>query len=145
MSRVKIEMPGKIIFVTDIPVRITDINYGNHVGNDALVSLVQEARVKLLQRAGYKNELEIDGVGLIMAGLSMEYKKESFYGDILHIAIGVDEISEVGFNLYYKINAERGEEMMLVAKAKTEMVCFNYSTKRISPIPTGLRSFLEKN
>lgn len=129
----------------DIPVRITDINYGNHVGNDALVSIVQEARVQMLQLAGYKNELEIEGVGLIMAGLAMEYKKEAFYGDILHISISVEDITMISFNLFFKLNVERDNNMILVAKAKTEMVCFDYTEKKIANIPARLKSFLENN
>ncbi len=144
MARIKIEVPEEILCVIDIPVRISDINYGNHVGNDALVSIVQEARVQMLQKAGYKNELEIEGTGLIMAGLAMEYKKEAFYGDVLHIAISVADISDVSFNLFFKINAERNEEIILVAKAKTEMVCFDYGVKKITSLPNGLKIFLDQ-
>ncbi len=145
MARIKIDIPVEILCVIDIPVRISDINYGNHVGNDALVSIVQEARVQMLQRAGYKNELEIEGVGLIMASLAMEYKKEAFYGDVLHIAISVGDITGVSFNLFFKINAERNEQMIFVAKAKTEMVCFDYALKKITGIPPGLKIFLENH
>jgi YbgC/YbaW family acyl-CoA thioester hydrolase len=144
MARIKIDIPAEIVCVIDIPVRISDINYGNHVGNDALVSIVQEARVQMLQRAGYKNELEIEGVGLIMAGLAMEYKKESFYGDVLHIAISVGDITDISFNLFFKIHAERNDQMILIAKAKTEMVCFDYSIKKIASIPLGLKKYLEE-
>lgn len=145
MARIKIDIPGEILCVIDIPVRITDINYGSHVGNDALVSIVQEARVQMLQRAGYKNELEIEGLGLIMAGLAMEYKKEAFYGDVLHIAISVSEISNVSFYLYFLINAERNQQMIPVAKAKTEMVCFDYAKKKIAGLPERLKKFLEQH
>ncbi|MEO7263843.1 MAG: thioesterase family protein [Ferruginibacter sp.] len=145
MARIKIDIPVEILCVIDIPVRISDINYGNHVGNDALVSIVQEARVQMLQRAGYKNELEIEGVGLIMAGLAMEYKKEAFYGDVLQIAISVNDITAVSFNLFFKINAQRNEQMIFVAKAKSEMVCYDYTIKKIAGIPSGLKIFLENH
>ena len=46
MARIKLLMPEQKIFSTDIAVRITDINYGNHVGNDAFVRLIHEARVQ---------------------------------------------------------------------------------------------------
>ncbi len=50
MGRIKIDLPQKILASVSIPVRITDINYGNHVGNNALVEIIHEARVQFLGR-----------------------------------------------------------------------------------------------
>ncbi len=44
MPRVELELPERFQFVTEIPLRITDINYGGHLGNDALLSLLHEAQ-----------------------------------------------------------------------------------------------------
>lgn len=143
MSRIKIELPEEFLTVIEIPVRITDINYGNHVGNDALVSILQEARVQMLQKAGFKNELEIEGIGLIMAGLMMEYKQEAFYGDVLKIYLAVTDISTKSFVLLYKLTALRKDNNILIARAKTEMVCYDYLLKKIAPVPATLIKFLE--
>ena len=53
MARIKIAVPPQFTFSTQIPVRITDINYGGHLGNDALLALLHEARVQFLRRYGY--------------------------------------------------------------------------------------------
>jgi acyl-CoA thioester hydrolase len=47
MPRVKIELPESWTFRTDIPIRITDINYGNHMGNDSFLGILHEARMCL--------------------------------------------------------------------------------------------------
>ena len=39
MARIRLSMPEKFIFTTELPVRITDLNYGGHVGNDVFLSL----------------------------------------------------------------------------------------------------------
>ena len=45
MGRVKIKFPAENpLFITTIHVRIGDINYGGHVGNDAILSIIHEAR-----------------------------------------------------------------------------------------------------
>ncbi|MEO6538677.1 MAG: acyl-CoA thioesterase [Ferruginibacter sp.] len=139
MARIKIIIPGKIIFSVKIPVRINDINYGNHLGNDALVGIIHEARVQWLQHLTH-SELNIDGVGLIMAALAVEYKKESFYGDILVIDMSADEISKVSFNLYYSI---LNQQNVLIANAKTEMVCYNYSKNAIAELPEKFKQMLQ--
>ena len=86
MTRVKIEVPQRSMGTYHIPVRITDINYGNHVGNDAFVSIIHEARMQWLQQHGY-TELNIESAGLIMSDLTVEFKNESFYGDQVEVKI----------------------------------------------------------
>ena len=144
MARIKIEMPAHFIATFHIPVRITDINYGNHVGNDAFVVMVHEARMQWLQQHGY-TELAIEGVGLIMSDLAVEFKNESFYGDTVEINIGIGEISRVGFEICYQLQTKRNNETILLAQAKTGMVCYDYSAKKVIAIPEKLKDLLVLN
>jgi acyl-CoA thioester hydrolase len=134
MARIKIHFPPQALFTAAVPVRITDINYGHHVGNDSFVAIVHEARVLFLQHLGY-SELDIEGLGLIMADLGLEFKNEAFYGDIITIKIALGEINKVSFELLYQLSTRRNQTEILLAQAKTGMVCFNYSQKKIAPIP----------
>lgn len=131
MARVKLQMPEKFGWSTDIPLRITDVNYGKHMGNDALVSLLHEARVQYLNHLGY-TEFSLAGAALIQADLMVEYKSEVFYPDTLSIKIAAADFTSVGFSLYYHVWNKNGIE---VAKAKTGMVCFNYDTRKLMPVP----------
>ena len=49
MQRVKVELPANFNFSCIIPIRITDLNYGGHVGNDAVLSLIHEARIAIFR------------------------------------------------------------------------------------------------
>ena len=122
MARIKLTIPDNKIFTTQIAVRITDINYGNHLGNDALVSILQEARMLWLSSLKY-TELNIENAALIMADLSVEYKAESFYGDVLLIDIFIGEITKVSFEIYYKITTLCNEIITLVANHSGFCVC----------------------
>ena len=82
MARIKIELPKDFIFSYSMPVRITDLNYGNHVGNDRYLSYLQEARMAWLAGMGY-TELELAGTGLIMSNAMIEFKRELSYGHII--------------------------------------------------------------
>lgn len=143
MARVKLEIPENIIARVTIPVRITDINYGNHLGNDAFVSIIHEARMQWLQQYGY-TELNIEGAGLILADLILEFKSESFYGDNIEIAIIAGEISKVSFELYYHLCTKRNEKSIVLALAKTGMVCYDYAAKKVIAIPEKLQTILAK-
>ncbi len=142
MARIKIDIPEKVIASFLIPLRIADINYGNHVGNDAFVSIIHEARVQWLKQYDY-TELKIESIGLIMSDLALEFKNESFYGDVVEIKLSAGEISRVGFELYYQLFAKRNDENILLANAKTGMVCYDYAAKKVAPIPENLKAILE--
>ncbi|MEO7524269.1 MAG: thioesterase family protein [Ferruginibacter sp.] len=138
MGRIKIEIPANIISKSDIAVRISDINYGDHLGNDSLISIIHEARVFWLKTHGY-SELNAAGAGLIMGDLAVEYINESFYGDTLGITIAAAEISKVSFELFYLVETKRNEKTITVAKVKTGMVCYDYVNRKVMAIPGDLR------
>jgi acyl-CoA thioesterase FadM len=138
MARIKIDLPDSFPFTVSIPVRITDINYGDHVGNDAILGIIHEARMQFLKSYGY-TELDFDGVGMIMADVGIEFKNELFYGDVVIASVAVSGLSKVSFDLYYKLEKvlrqAQDEKRILVAVAKTGMVCYDYIKKKIVAIP----------
>jgi len=142
MARVRLNLPEKFFDVSiKIPVRITDINYGDHVGNDSLVSIIHEARMQFLQHHGF-TELNIDGAGLIMSGLIVEFKNESFYGDTIEIKIGTSGITQVSFELFYMLKSFRKNKEIIIAHAMTTMVCYDYKLKKVVAIPEKLAAVL---
>ena len=141
MAKLKIIIPENKISTFTIPVRISDINYGNHVGNDAIVSIIHEARVQWLSQHHF-TELNIGDIGLIMSDLEIEFKKESFYGDIIEVRLSIGEISKKSFEIYYQLYAKRNDERILLAIAKTGIVCYNYLNKKVVTIPDILKNIL---
>jgi len=141
MARIKLQFPEKILSSVEVRVRITDINYGNHLGNDALVSILHEARVMWLQQLGY-TEMNIEDCSIIMSDLAINYLKESFYGDILRIEIAVDLMSNVGFELCYRINCKREESEIIIAIAQTGILFFDYSKRKVIQMPDVFKSKL---
>lgn len=134
MARIKIEVPQNFTFHCNIPIRISDINYGNHVGNDTILSIIHEARMQYLQSFGY-SELNFAGSALIMSDAGIEFKNELFYGDTVIVSVTVGEFSRVSFDLLYKLEKQKDDKKIIVALAKTGMVCFDYKAKKISPVP----------
>ena len=134
MTRIRIELPGQFHFYSKIPIRITDLNYGGHVGNDTVLSLIHEARVQFLSSYGYK-ELNMEGVSLIMSDVAIEFKAELFYGDMITAFVKANNFGRAGFDLFYKLM--RGET--IVAIAKTGMICYNYDTKKMVSVPATVK------
>ena len=140
MARVKVDIPDNVLLTVKLPVRISDINYGNHLGNDALISIIHEARVLWLKSGNY-TETKIENAALIMSDLAVEYKAEAFYGDELSVAISVGDVGRVNFDIYFSV---KNQHDTLIAKAKTGMVCFDYANKKVTQLPEKFKEFLKK-
>jgi len=137
MSRIHLDLPEKFIFRTEIPVRVSDLNYGGHVGNDSVLTIMQEARTLFYRHLGFESEVKLEGtVGQIIADAAIVYKSESFLGDVLVIDIAVADINKYGFNLYYKLTNKATHKD--VAHGKTGIVCFDYAKRKVASVPERL-------
>lgn len=143
MPRIQLEFPESFIFSCELAVRASDLNYGNHVGNDSVLTLMQEARIIFYQSLGYKNELNFEGsIGHIVADAAVVYKSEAFLGDVLQIQIAISDYSKYGFDMYYRlINKQTAKE---VAIGKTGIVFFDYDKRKVSTIPQSFISKIKK-
>ncbi len=132
MARVKLELPDRFVFRTELEVRVGDINYGNHLGNDALLGLLHEARIRLLAAYG-QTELDCCGASLIMADCAIVYRSEAFLGETLAVDIALGDFNRHGCDVVYRVTEKAsGRE---VARAKTGIVFFDYAARRIRPVP----------
>lgn len=138
MARVKLQLPSTFPFATEIPVRVTDVNYGGHLGNDRVLAIIHEARVQFLNALGL-SELDIGGVGTIMVDAVLVYKSEAFQGDVLRIEVATGEFHKFGCDVFYKLtNKATGRE---VARVKTGLAFFDYKRRKLTTAP---QVFLDK-
>ena len=143
MPRLKLDLPDRVIFTTAMEVRVTDLNYGNHLANDAVLGLVHEARLRWLRKTGFKDECDLGGAGLIQADAAIVYRNEAFLGEVLEIDLLLGETSRSGMDLFYRI--QKKHDRMIVAEAKTYIDFFDYSARRLSAMPTAFKACLEEH
>jgi acyl-CoA thioesterase FadM len=136
MVRIQLELPAEFCFRTSLTVRVTDLNYGNHLGNDAVLGMVHEARVRWFASMGY-SELEVEGVGILMADCAIVYKSQGFLGERLTVAVAVGTFSRTGCDLFYRLTKADGTEL---ARAKTGIVFFDYQAQAVRVVPEGFRN-----
>lgn len=138
MARIKLSFPDDVFcFETRMPVRITDINGANHLGNDALISMLSEARAQFLVSYGIQ-EASKDSTGIIVTDLATMYQSESFFPEMLRFEVGVMDFNKYGGDFVFRVTkAESGQP---VALAKYGFVFFNYHRKEVVPIPESFRS-----
>jgi acyl-CoA thioester hydrolase len=132
MARIKLTLPSNLPFRTELPIRISDINYGGHLGNDAVLSLVHEARIRFLRNLGY-TEFNIEGLGILMTDAIVVYSSEGHYGDDIIIETGVTDFQMTSCDFVFRLINKATEKE--IARAKTGIVFMNAQTRKISPLP----------
>ena len=90
-----------------------------------------------------QTEMNAGGVNLIMADSAVQYKGESFHGDIILVEIYADNISSISFDLFYKLTTIREEKQFDIAYVKTGMICFDYSTRKMVNMTETLEKILK--
>jgi len=133
MARLTLDFPiDRYYYSTHLTVRTTDINSANHLGNDSMISMVSEARARFLFDFGVE-QMRDDGVGIIVTDLATAYRTEAHARDQLLFEIGVMDFNKYGGDITFRIT--RSADGALVAMAKSGFVFFDYTSKRVVPMP----------
>ncbi len=119
-------------------VRVAEINYGGHVANSAVLSIMQDARIGYLAQLGPYSELDLGGCGIILPEAHLFFRAEMFLHDRLEVGVRCSEIKRSSFQLEYRI--ERGGD--LTAEGTTPVICFDYQKRKPVRIPDRFRELL---
>ena len=140
MSRVVIDLPASFPFATELEVRIQHINRGNHLGNDALITFLNEARVRFLPEQ--INSAQDSPIWMINGDLAVIYKSEAFYGEILKIEVATADFHKYGFDLVFRVTETRtGRD---VAHAKMAMLLFDANARKLIQPEGGAEAYLSR-
>lgn len=134
MPRIKLVEQNRYGFRCPIEVQPRDINYGGHLGNDSLVSIVGTARARMFLSMGL-SELDLgDGrTGVLMWDLVVNYRSEAFLFDEILVETNVDEFTRTSFRLFHRITRENS----LIALVEAGLTAFDYISRKVVPVPRG--------
>mgnify|MGYP001544941824 CR=1 FL=1 len=126
-------------FSTEVKIRISDINYGNHVGYDRYFLLFQEARIDYLKSLGF-SELDLGGPGLIITEANCKYRAELLLAEVVEVKCKTTDISSKSFTLEYKIE----KDGKTCATGYTKNMAFDYEKKKPISVPHDFISAIKK-
>ena len=140
MGRVEIDLPERFPYAVELTVRVGDLNYGNHLGNDAVLALIHEARRSYFRSLG-TDEIGTDGSGFVVADSAVIYRAQAFYADRLRIEVAAGDFGSRSCAFFFRVsNAADGR---VVAEARTGMVSFDFKAQKAMSIPPALRAKLQ--
>lgn len=122
MARVVIDLPEQFDFAIELPIYISHINRGDHLGNDALIGYLNEARIHFMAARGF-DEYRPQGYAFVNSDLAVSYKSEAHYQETLKIEVAAAEFHKYGCDIVYRVtDAASGR---LIAEAKSAHLIFD--------------------
>ena len=140
MTKLQISLPNHLPFSTQITVLIQHINRANHLANEHLVALLNEARSRYMQQLAQQHSA-FQAHNFINADLAVIYQSEARHGDLLRIEVGAQDFSRYGCDIVYRVT--QADNAKPVAIAKTAMLQFDYEKQQLTPTPENFSQWFE--
>jgi len=138
--RVKLKIPSFFHFQTLLTIRVSDLNYGGHLGNDSFLALAHESRVQFFKSINM-TERDFFNRSLIMSDSIVIYKSQGFLGDEVIIKISITNCRTHGFQLFYLF--QKKEDGVDLAHIQTSMVFYDYKEGKITSFPQSFVNYLK--
>ncbi len=113
-------------YMATIKPRISDINYGGHLGHTELINLLHEIRVRFLDQHSM-HEANICGHGLVIHNINVKYHQEAYWGNELEVKM---ETKVDGAKIIFDYTVFNSTLKNKTATAEAVMVLVDKVTKR---------------
>jgi len=133
VPRIKLNPLDHYPQIYETTIEVTDLNYGNHLGNDAVVGIIHRARVHFMNHLGFSEKNLGDGkTGILLSDLVLNYTGEGFLFDALIVESGIGELGTKSFRMFHRITTRQNRP---IALAETGIVAINLQTRKVVRIP----------
>ncbi|MBX9835025.1 MAG: thioesterase family protein [Burkholderiaceae bacterium] len=139
MPRIQYSLPEHFVFSTEMQLYTSHINWGGHLDNAQLLTLVSEARVRFFQWLGY-SEGQIEHCSIVVGDMLVQYKSEAFHGETMQVQLAAADFNRCGFDLAFQMRDQAtGRE---VARGKQGIVFIDVAEKKVASVPEAFRAHL---
>ncbi|MCP1314627.1 MULTISPECIES: thioesterase family protein [unclassified Halomonas] len=141
MARMTLDFPeALVIHRHSLSVRITDMNYGRHLGHDALVSLLAEARACALASLGFP-EWDLAGYPSVVADLTVTYQQEARFPEPLAVETAIPDPDGKALVVHHRL---RNADGATVATARVTLLLVDLETRRPVAVPSDFTRALAR-
>lgn len=127
------------MFSTDVAVRWSDMDVYGHVNNARVVTLLEEARTKLLFGEGARRGAHTLAAGVVVVELSVRYRQPLVYSaSPVQVRLWVSELLAASFALDYVVAGSVGDAVT----ARTQLAAYDTAAQRPRRLTPAEREFL---
>lgn len=123
-------------FTLDINPRFNETDALGHINNTVIPMWFESAREPIFEM--FNPTMQLEKWNLILAGFTVTYKAQTYFGTPIQI---ITNITEIG-NASFKVKHQCYQNGILTAEALVTMVHFDYQINCSSPIPNAVRQKL---
>ena len=141
MAYSQLELPEKFIYKTQMKVRVSDLNIANHLAYESMVAMLSEGQMRFFSHFKI-DQLNVEGLGLMVADLRVSYRSEAFYRDLLQFEVGIDNFNKYGCDIIFRVNNLNTGK--LASLARISVVAVDYVSRKIALLPESFKiNFLQ--
>lgn len=118
--------------------RFNDTDALGHINNASIATWFEEGRRPIFKY--FVPDLDPQKWNLIIARIEIDYLAQGLYQKPALIKTSVEKIGNSSFVLMQ----EALQEEVIIARAKTFLVCFDYANQKSMPIPVAVRIKLQE-
>lgn len=131
------ELQGRPFFTTDIKVRWEEMDVNGHVNYASYMDYYSEARIEAVGQE-FLRELRDQGFGPAVYKADVDYVKELFHPDTVHIVTWLDEmISKTRISIRQNMYSMENKE--LISKAKFNAIFMDLKRRKPVRMPDELK------
>ena len=143
MPKTKLQEHDRYSFECALDVRVSDLNYGAHLGYDRILGMAHQARLEMFREMGVDETDLGDGkTGIVASDVVVNYLGEAFVHDTLSFEIMPVEVGPISFRLAHRIT--RRQDGARVALVEIGFVGFDYSRRSMSRLVPAFKEGLER-
>jgi len=129
----------KLVHVSRIEVRWSDIDMNEHVNNTVYFRYIEQARIEWFEACLPERR---DGVhGTVVANAYLNFLKSIVYPSTIEVDLYASSPGRSSFMLHYDLFKEK-DRTVKYADGYTRMVWINLRTGRSAPLPERVRSLM---
>jgi len=130
------------LFTYKVDVRFRDCDPLGHANNAVYLTYLEQTRLHYWRELwGFGTESSAVP-GVIMARAEIDYRRPSFYGQLLEVRLSLAAIGRTSFTYDYEIVDGSNN---VIATARTVQVMYDYEKARPVPIPDEVRAKMKKS
>lgn len=128
--------------VVRIPVQWGEMDAYDHVNNTVFFRYFESARVRYLERCGFVESRERQGVGAILHSTDCRFLRPLVYPDTVLVGARAAEVSEDRFEMEYRIVSL--DQDAVAAHGRGLVVSFDYGAGEKAPLPEAVRRGIDR-
>lgn len=137
MSEAERRLRAEFPVVVEIPVAWAEMDYFRHVNHAVFFTYFEGARIRYLERIGFRALEAGQPVGPILASTEARYRRPVEYPDTVVVGARCTEAGEDRFRQEYRLVSRRLGDV--AAEGAGVLVSYDYDAARKVPLPDAVR------